>query len=566
MMIYAPRRHFSRRKTRFSFHGMVQEQRGDVLKLVVLSLLLCLGSSGISASEPESALHAARLAKWRRSHASAPQQEPAHAQHADPPRHLPHGFGGCRRIPRAAGTSAVQHPEGEDIAVYMRERPKQIPAGFCKLVDWLITGFVGGSAYLIEVEGTGQGGTFVDQKVFEPTGQSRQELSFSSLIPSELDTGRYAVQISVHDAASLFEVECSRDDAARDVSLVYRTWEPGSPETLIGKQSFGVSVVEEKRPAYAPQPLETSGDGTGFQHGARCSAARAEAIARQKPHHNSNCPSRQPWLDHLVMHSLHIQSPTIVSVGCHVGDDFLAQMQAWSHNKSFSASRFREAAGRIFPGTLARNCPERAVHSAPPEEFHSRPARGLCIEPMPANVRYLETCLHHLGYLGQATVISAALSSVPGSAAFPDGEMGREDLGLEHRGSVKKEVVVNVTTLDALVEAQEIERIDHLAIDTEGNDVRVLLGGLRTLASGKVRYLEFEYHQVGHWKHSSLEDAIDMLDTLNFDCYWSLNSGGARRLTGCWHESYDEKRWSNIACINRQERATHAYLERVAGF
>jgi FkbM family methyltransferase len=147
---------------------------------------------------------------------------------------------------------------------------------------------------------------------------------------------------------------------------------------------------------------------------------------------------------------------------------------------------------------------------------------------MPQNVHFLVTCLQHMGYLGQAMVIPAALSSVPGSAAFPDGEIGREDVGLEHipRGHAIKTVEVNVTTLDALVRAEGIERIDHLTIDTEGNDVRVLLGALRTLASAKVRYLEFEYHQVGHWKISSLEDTIDMLDNLNFDCYWSLNGGG----------------------------------------
>jgi FkbM family methyltransferase len=187
---------------------------------------------------------------------------------------------------------------------------------------------------------------------------------------------------------------------------------------------------------------------------------------------------------------------------------------------------------------------------------------------MPQNVHFLVTCLQHMGYLGQAMVIHAALSSVPGSAAFLDGEMGREDVGLEHipRGHAIKTEEVNVTTLDDLVQAEGFERIDHLTIDTEGNDVRVLLGALRTLASAKVRYLEFEYHQVGHWKISSLEDTIDMLDNLNFDCYWSLNGGGLRRLTGCWHTSYDERKWSNVACISRRERATHAYMERLAGF
>lgn len=307
--------------------------------------------------------------------------------------------------------------------------------------------------------------------------------------------------------------------------------------------------------------------------GARCSAARAEAIARLKPHHSSNCPSPQAWVHHLVMESSHVQLPTVVSFGCYAGDDLVAQMRLWSHNLSYSPSGYRDVARQLFPGTLARTCPQRTLETAPLAKhlltpLDARPARGLCIEPMPQNVHLLVICLQHMGYLGQAKVIPAALSSVSGSAAFPDGEMGREDVGLEHipRGHVIKTVEVTVTPLDALVRAEGIERIDHLTIDTEGNDVRVLLGALGTLASAKVRYLEFEYHQVGHWKTSSLEDTIDMLDNFNFDCYWSLNGGGLRRLTGCWHASYDERRWSNIACINRRERATHAHMERLAGF
>jgi len=27
-----------------------------------------------------------------------------------------------------------------------------------------------------------------------------------------------------------------------------------------------------------------------------------------------------------------------------------------------------------------------------------------------------------------------------------------------------------------------------------------------------------------------------------------------------------EKKWSNVACISRRERAMHAYLQRLAGF
>lgn len=106
-----------------------------------------------------------------------------------------------------------------------------------------------------------------------------------------------------------------------------------------------------------------------------------------------------------------------------------------------------------------------------------------------------------------------------------------------------------------------------MSIDTEGNDLRVLLGGIKTLASDKIKYLEFEYHNVNRWARSDLQDTIDLLDQLNFDCYWALNSGKLSRLTGCWHDSYySERKWSNVACINRKMKKTHSKMQSLAGF
>ena len=46
--------------------------------------------------------------------------------------------------------------------------------------------------------------------------------------------------------------------------------------------------------------------------------------------------------------------------------------------------------------------------------------------------------------------------------------------------------------------------IDVLSIDTEGNDMRVLLGAARLLGAEMVRFLEFEYHNIGHWATADL--------------------------------------------------------------
>lgn len=71
-----------------------------------------------------------------------------------------------------------------------------------------------------------------------------------------------------------------------------------------------------------------------------------------------------------------------------------------------------------------------------------------------------------------------------------------------------------------------------MQIDAEGSDALVLLGSLRTLAAGRVSALSFEYNSRGHWKAANLEDTVDLLDHLSFDCYWTSNSGQLWRITG----------------------------------
>ncbi len=65
---------------------------------------------------------------------------------------------------------------------------------------------------------------------------------------------------------------------------------------------------------------------------------------------------------------------------------------------------------------------------------------------------------------------------------------------------------MEVVTLDGLARRHGLGGIDVLTVDTEGNDVRVLLGALRTLPV--VRYLEFEHHAVNRWARSDLQDTV----------------------------------------------------------
>ena len=127
--------------------------------------------------------------------------------------------------------------------------------------------------------------------------------------------------------------------------------------------------------------------------------------------------------------------------------------------------------------------------------------------------------MQELQYLGPVKLVEAAMSSVHGTALFPDAEAGRECFGLDFNpeNNPYGTVEVEVKTLDSLMRSESIETIDFLSIDAEGHDVRVLLGALHTLAAHKIRYFEFEYSEHGKWATSDLEDVIDMLDHFGYD-------------------------------------------------
>jgi FkbM family methyltransferase len=150
-----------------------------------------------------------------------------------------------------------------------------------------------------------------------------------------------------------------------------------------------------------------------------------------------------------------------------------------------------------------RSCPlDRPADVSP---GRVRPVRALCVEPMASTAAAVQRMLGGLGWAAAITLVHAAVSSAPGSALFPVGPAGFEasGLGSASPGGYRP---VEVVTLDDLARRYELGGVDVLTVDTEGNDVRVLLGGLRTLPA--VRYLEFEHHVINRWARSDLQDTV----------------------------------------------------------
>jgi len=76
---------------------------------------------------------------------------------------------------------------------------------------------------------------------------------------------------------------------------------------------------------------------------------------------------------------------------------------------------------------------------------------------------------------------------------------------------------VDVIDLKSLLEENSIERIDLLKIDTEGNELNVLLGLETEFLNQKVGAIHFEFNEMNIISHSSFKNFWDLLSNFNLN-------------------------------------------------
>eukprot|EP00978_Attheya_sp_CCMP212_P019363 scaffold54205_cov55-Attheya_sp.AAC.1 len=195
-----------------------------------------------------------------------------------------------------------------------------------------------------------------------------------------------------------------------------------------------------------------------------------------------------------------------------------------------------------------------------------------CVEPMPTTTQVLESVVDGLGLgsKGQGNpsfvVSKAAISSSNGFVKFPSRVgAGIEHLGIDHCSSPSAQHCEDVPMYSLQSYVNKFVRskgpINVLSIDVEGFDFDVLFGAGDVL--DRAEYIEFEYHIYGHWKRYHIMDAVSLLDTKGYTCYWS-GKGKLWRLTECGHDVYNHWHgWSNVACVHRSQEVLAMKMENL---
>jgi len=152
-------------------------------------------------------------------------------------------------------------------------------------------------------------------------------------------------------------------------------------------------------------------------------------------------------------------------------------------------------------------------------------ARVYAFEPHPKNIEQLTQLLGPLlAGGGDLSVTPAAVGDSSGRLDLYD---RRESDGSSHASLYQKVIedihhtesvkrTVDVITLDDFCAEHGIDHIDLLKIDTEGNELKCLLGASQLLANRAIDAIQFEFNEMNIVSHATFKDFWDLLRDYSF--------------------------------------------------
>jgi len=139
----------------------------------------------------------------------------------------------------------------------------------------------------------------------------------------------------------------------------------------------------------------------------------------------------------------------------------------------------------------------------------SRP-QGLIFEPSPETAKMLRNALAAEAF--ELEVIESAVGDRVGRVAFY-AEAGPSLTSGLYNAAAGSEIEVAMTTLDAELAKRGVAEVDFLKIDTEGNDLNVLLGAKTYFAERRIKVVQFEYNAQWLYAGATLSRAFDFLQS-----------------------------------------------------
>ncbi len=133
-----------------------------------------------------------------------------------------------------------------------------------------------------------------------------------------------------------------------------------------------------------------------------------------------------------------------------------------------------------YTGFLLEEFPEATIHSFEPSKDY--------FEKLRESVKNPNVHLHNLGLGNKAEkVILYKYQDRPGLASVFSRQLDHYHIRQEGEESIQ------LVTLDGFCSEAQIHEVDFLKLDIEGNELFALQGAGQLIASGKIRFIQFEF-------------------------------------------------------------------------
>lgn len=167
------------------------------------------------------------------------------------------------------------------------------------------------------------------------------------------------------------------------------------------------------------------------------------------------------------------------------------------------------------------------------------------------------------GHIENNLLFNIGFSSQSGDALIFDYDLIQEEPGSVHASLYRsvmtdihkspsiRERKVALRTLDEFVEAEKIDRISLLKIDTEGSEYPILLGAKKIIEEGRVEIIQFEFGEMNVVSRVFFKDFYDLLNP--FYHIYRLLPGSLlpiKEYSAKYHEIFS---YQNLVCIKKSQ-------------
>jgi len=166
-----------------------------------------------------------------------------------------------------------------------------------------------------------------------------------------------------------------------------------------------------------------------------------------------------------------------------------------------------------YTKALLVTCPEAQIHAFEP---HPSSFMTLKNNNFPANVK-----LHNLA-LGKNKRVSTLYDRVDVESGSSHASLHKSVISEIHKQDTT-EFSVTIDTLDELCSRLGIVEIDFIKIDTEGNELAVLLGARKLIENQSIRCIHFEFNEMNIVSRAFFRDFRRTLD--GYELYRLLPQG-----------------------------------------